>query len=569
MDISAFDPGETAGEYELDLRESYGRTVLVKLIRTALQCKGNFARIRIGQKVLSYSIRLDQDGMQGNVESDGSIDVKDWHIQTNRGYKLPVAEINDDGGHPIPLECSWAQVLKQNIENLSLKIKFSYSSLKKRANASDALSEKSFLVLFDGFSNTSEAKHCLDLIDTIMGPDVFIMLEQAKELFDCLNCPSDVVRFREMSSVRTYWLNKCYHRIVETGRNKEILDWVTEVECEKLKKLLGAVSFSFTPNNPTGYHRLDLSDRSQREIACRLAEIRNDTEPRIEQLNKFYSSGRRAGGKRETADQHMDLERAWRNGKLNGNPMRWTADWALPHHGILAVDFVEVTKPDPNDKKDGEMPVMKDNGPFAEGQVVKRDFSAFITELESEEDQTQRVHKIRQYSNVGFFMVRQLAQLLKVVDSPSLKVEIAVIGYARSVDWHGYKNLMMNLSIPEVKMLEHRIGYINIFDDVMAVDYYELDLSRPSQRWVMQELIHLAAIEPGNNVVECTIEGIDFEPPASWLKNVPKKGHVSFYYCREQKVIEECFVKGSWDGIAVPSPWFVREDGTHFGNESW
>jgi hypothetical protein len=42
-----------------------------------------------------------------------------------------------------------------------------------------------------------------------------------------------------------------------------------------LEKALGAVSFTFTPNNPTGFHRLDLSDASQREIATRLTEIRN------------------------------------------------------------------------------------------------------------------------------------------------------------------------------------------------------------------------------------------------------------------------------------------------------
>jgi len=48
------------------------------------------------------------------------------------------------------------------------------------------------------------------------------------------------------------------------------------------------------------------------------------------------------------------------------------------------------------------------------------------------------------------------------------QVEVCVIGYARTLDWHGYKNVLMNLSIPQVKQLQHRIGYINLFDDVMA-----------------------------------------------------------------------------------------------------
>ena len=56
-----------------------------------------------------------------------------------------------------------------------------------------------------------------------------------------------------------------------------------------------------------------------------------------------------------------------------------------------------------------------------------------------------------------------------MVTAANLKVEICVIGFARTLDWHGYKNLLLNLSIAQVKMLEHRIGYINLFDDVMVL----------------------------------------------------------------------------------------------------
>jgi hypothetical protein len=62
-----------------------------------------------------------------------------------------------------------------------------------------------------------------------------------------------------------------------------------------------------------------------------------------------------------------------------------------------------------------------------------------------------------------------LAQkLLTLIQAPGLRVEICVIGYARTLDWHGYKNLLLNLSIPQLKSLDHRIGYINLFDDIMV-----------------------------------------------------------------------------------------------------
>jgi len=555
VDKAAFDPGETAGKYELDLRESYDRTIMVKLIRTMLQGKGSFSRIRVGEKVLNYSLVL-ADAAQGNIDHGDSIEIADWHIVTNRGHRLPIAEYEDENGQLAPLEGIWAKILNRRLEQVSLIVKFSYASLRKRANAADALPIKAFLTLQEGLSSPmSNATHCLDLIDTVMGPDVFITIDQAKQLFDCVNLPTDL-RYRELLPVRSHILSKFYHKIVESGRNKELLEWCSDDVRKTLEKQLGAISFSFTPNNPTGFHKLDLSDMSQREIATRLTEIRNDTEQRMEQLKRFYGGGKRAGGRRETADDNIDLERAWRNSKFNGQPLQWSNDWALPHHGILEVDFVEVTKPDPNDHKDGDLSAMDANK-----------FGDFVASLKGMEDDAQRVHAIRQYSNVGFFYVRQLAQLLPLVESSNLKVEICVIGYARTLDWHGYKNLLMNLSIPQAKMLQHRVGYINLFDDLMAVDYYELDLSRSSHRWVMQELLHLAAVEPGNNVVECTLEGIDFDVPAGWLKDVPRRGTISFYYCREQRVIEQCFKRGSWE--CDMTPWFMREDGTEFGESSW
>ncbi len=376
VDKAAFDPGETAGKYELDLRESYSRTVLVKLIRTMLQGKGNFSGIRLGEKVLNYSLMLD-GGLQGNISTNDSVDMLDWCIVTNRGHKLPVTEGEDENGQRILLEGIWAKILNKKLENLSLVVKFSYASLRKRASAEDALPLKSYILLYDGLSaTTSNATHCTDLIDTVMGPDQFLTIDQARRLFDCINNTKDV-RFMELGPVREHLLCKCFHKLVQSNRQKELLTWCSEAERKAIEKQLGAVSFTFTPNNPTGFHKLDLSDNSQREIATRLTEIRNDFEPRILQLKKFYSFGNRfasflkksctpamqavcipscacfaamypnglltlhkihrAGGRRETADDSLELERAWRNSKYNGAVLRWTNDWKLPWHGILEV----------------------------------------------------------------------------------------------------------------------------------------------------------------------------------------------------------------------------------------
>ena len=150
VDKLAFDPGETAGKYELDLRESYSRSVLIKLIRTSVQAKGAFAPIRLGDKVLNFCVTLG-DSMLGNIVHNNSIEVADWHILTSRGHKLPIAEEQDQSAHLSPLEAVWAKVLSNKVENVSLKVKFAYASLRKRASAADSLPEKSFLVLSEVF----------------------------------------------------------------------------------------------------------------------------------------------------------------------------------------------------------------------------------------------------------------------------------------------------------------------------------------------------------------------------------------------------------------------------------
>ncbi len=42
------------------------------------------------------------------------------------------------------------------------------------------------------------------------------------------------------------------------------------------------------------------------------------------------------------------------------------------------------------------------------------------------------------------------------------------------------------LSISDRKLLTHRLGAHNMFDEIFAIDYYELDLSKPEERYVMQ-----------------------------------------------------------------------------------
>ena len=317
------------------------------------------------------------------------------------------------------------------------------------------------------------------------------------------------------------------------------------------------VSFEYTPNNPTGFHKLDLSEAAQRDICLRMVEIKNEVQEREEQLSDFYGSGRRAGGRREGPEDSPELERVWRNSRLDGAPFVYHEGWKVPRSGVLEVDFVQIRKPGV-----GDLPPPK---PDITPQKV---FDNFLEALRAQGlDERRRISMLRRHSNTELFTCRQLASLLGLFHEPDLRVEVCVIGYSRTIDWHGFKNVTLALSLRELKQLHRRLGYVNLFDDVMAVDFYELDLEQPPERFVMQELLHLASVEPGDNMYDCTYAGIDFTVPAGWLKDVPRTGIIVLYYCREQQVIEKIFRAGSWDSGG--SPFHTREDGTEFGPSSW
>ena len=249
------------------------------------------------------------------------------------------------------------------------------------------------------------------------------------------------------------------------------------------------MSFDFTPNNPTGYHKIDLSDSAQRDICLRLVEIKNEMVARELQFREFYSKNKRAGGVRDDSSKSTDFERVWRNSKLDQAPFVFYDGWKVPKSGFLEVDFVALTKPD-----------LPSPCPEHSHEQV---FQLFFDSLKSGGiPESQKIRLLRQYSNTNVFTCHQLATLLSYFKGAELRVEVCIIGYARMVDWHGFRNVVTTLQPGEFRTLQNRIGTINLFDDVMAVGFYELDLARSTDRFVMQELLHLASVEPGNNIVD-------------------------------------------------------------------
>jgi len=136
----------------------------------------------------------------------------------------------------------------------------------------------------------------------------------------------------------------------------------------------------------------------------------------------------------------------------------------------------------------------------------------------------------------GFYRPSRIRMMS--LETSKLRVEICVTAYARTLDYLGFYGIhglfKSCLSRPEREMLKERIGILNMFHPDMVVDYYELDLKDRADRWIMQEVVHLAIVEPGENCVNSTFNDMDMPIPASWQSDVPRKDVFTCFYCREQ-----------------------------------
>jgi hypothetical protein len=222
----------------------------------------------------------------------------------------------------------------------------------------------------------------------------------------------------------------------------------------------------------------------------------------------------------------------------------------------MELDFVSILKPQDIDPRVQTIP--------------NSEWETFMNGLNETESLFEVVGEFRELSNTRVFKCSHIRDMLRKLDEMAQKfrlendpeaphvnlacrpkersltvqkyrVEIFIIAYARTIDYLGffgiYGMFKMDLSRPERHMLLERIGLINMFHPDMACDYYELDFGDKQQRWIMQEIVHMAIAEPGKNCEDETYNDMDFPMPVTWSKDLPRSGFFSCFYCREQDTI--------------------------------
>jgi hypothetical protein len=243
--------------------------------------------------------------------------------------------------------------------------------------------------------------------------------------------------------------------------------------------------------------------------------------------------------------------------------LRYERHLQLPRHGILELDFVSLLKP--QDIEGPDVAAIQDS-----------EWQNFLHDIRDAESLFEVVAEFRELSNTKVFKCKHIKEYLNFlnekceqlksksstqvgnVDLMKYRVEVCIIAFARTVDYLGFFGIhgmyKTDISRAERQQLMERIHMLNMFHTDMAVDYYELELSNHPERAIMQDIVHLAIVEPGQNCMNETYNDMDFPIPSTWSKEVPRKGLFTCFYCREQDTINNiCSKANKRHPGAVPS----------------
>lgn len=309
-----------------------------------------------------------------------------------------------------------------------------------------------------------------------------------------------------------------HKRLSDPENMNAVMQILSKAEGHAFEKVAGPLAFSFTLHNPTGHYILDLGKNSERDVATHLAAWKNQESVFEEQLQKEKS---------QVGFAKINFERVWRNASINGHNHIYSTTSALPCSGKFEIDFVQISKPDTGAK------------PITDSELDNLLHDQWS--IKNSEDPEILVKYFRELSNTFYFTCKQVQDLLILVTKASflgkvysdlkilqqwatstvskffnhwrfenrspkrfvrlvclgndcsdlslckLRVEIMVIAFARTIDWHGIQPLILeHLSQMENDDLEKRLGRYNLFDKVVAVGAYNLDLSSRENLRVMQ-----------------------------------------------------------------------------------
>ena len=481
-----YDPAEPAGSYSMDLNDPYSQRVLKNLVRYQADGSGAF------DKSSPCVIRASPSDIDG------------------RPFKTDFANEN---------EAVFPAVGLVQFKFLDKRTTTAKDSTMNPFSLEALLS----ILKIEGVSAADKS----DCMQTIIG-DNFLSMMQLEEMLKRLG------KYETLDRVNLFC--HCYHRLADVDDNIEAWKMLSNDERRIAENLLGPDSLGFCPNNATGHYKLDLANAPHRYLAQRLIHLRNEMEEAEASYYKYFDN--RGGGKRDISAIGV----VWRNVSWNGAPLTIQQTWQVPYFGTLKADFVDIRKP-----PDEATPMTDEE--FEDRILTIWDQKSDLLGLHVVSHATM-VKIMHDLSNIKYFTCKQVARMIGRFDSSrdaNIRVEIILGCWARTIDYHGLSNVLNLLSPTEQAAVDHRLGQLQTFDEMMAVGFYELDLAVPGQRFVFQELVHLNR-EPGDSILRLTINQKESELNPEWLAGgIPEEGIVTLFFARSQQTLNKVFDRGAFD----------------------
>ncbi|KAJ1477153.1 hypothetical protein T484DRAFT_1963883, partial [Baffinella frigidus] len=355
----SFNPVEPGGDYVIDLGDPYWRQVALDMLK--LEFSGN-------GKIERNTVLLDR-----------------------KFYKLKKIDRSN---------------FDEDILPETGDLSFRFDSLRKPPS-SQAKMEDQMHARILALMEVKGSDDGVDLLEVVITGGSIIGIDQATALLTKVKDSERKVRIAHLT----------FHHLVPQDSAPKILALLSEGEMKMLQKLLGSLSVEFTPNNPTGTHKLNLGVAEERSIGNNLRSWRCAEGTIQEVADKLVAQ--MLGGRRDF------IEKVWRNCTLNGGAWPYRNHVQFPAVGELCFDYTKLSRPQDENR---EVESISDTR-----------WGFFIEEIEGWEGE-EIVKAFRALSNDQVFLCRHVRVVLSRVkpSQVALRVEVCVTAFSRTLDFYGF-----------------------------------------------------------------------------------------------------------------------------------
>jgi Leucine-rich repeat (LRR) protein len=367
----------------------------------------------------------------------------------------------------------------------------------------DCLSSKQVSSIKELLRPCHDEKQRLSMFAMLIGNHDYFSLDQAREILEMFQDSANRVALVLLLSFQ-----------IAPAQQKSLLEQLLTFQDFQSQSIRGLSNFvlDFTILNPTCHYRLILDCDDDRRLMDLLMKVRSDVKRRRQVSFATH---------KPASIQNIcnDLEWCILNTKWNGKDFRVLAGWMPPSHGVLDFDFTASLS-------------------LSKLLIEHDDFCMRLSHCSSDMD---RYILLRQLSNSFSFCIKSALFFLETISTNQILEDCIVCLFDSIYEIAGFQCILSGVGPSCRDNVIRSVGIHNCWCSGWIVAYHIFDLSDAGHRFVFQQLIALAFTEPGESMVDVHYDDKEFTIPVHWQEDVPFQGICSFFYCRQQAVLDEYY----------------------------